>query len=188
MKTCTKCKNTKEENCFYKHKKSKDGYSSWCKECRSKSFKEDYLNNKEYYNQKSKNYYNKNIEITAKRHSIYRNKNKAHILQHDKERDRNVGRRFLKSKRSAIKRKLEWLITENEFQELSYKDCYYCNNKLENRKYSTGAALDRIDNSIGYIISNVLPCCATCNYLRGDIMTVQETQQVVNLLITLRGL
>jgi hypothetical protein len=51
MKTCSKCKETKPLSEFYKHKKTKDGLSCWCKYC-LKSYLKEY--NKEY--QKSEKY------------------------------------------------------------------------------------------------------------------------------------
>lgn len=33
MKTCFKCKKTKEISLFFKHKQTSDGYHSWCKGC-----------------------------------------------------------------------------------------------------------------------------------------------------------
>lgn len=29
--------------------------------------------------------------------------------------------------------------------------------------------MDRIDNSLGHLMSNVLPACIRCNYLRRDV-------------------
>jgi len=37
MKECSKCKEKKDLSFFTKLKKSKDGLSYWCKECRKKS-------------------------------------------------------------------------------------------------------------------------------------------------------
>ena len=34
-KTCSKCKETKTIDNFYKHKSKKDGYSTWCRECKN---------------------------------------------------------------------------------------------------------------------------------------------------------
>jgi hypothetical protein len=37
--------------------------------------------------------------------------------------------------------------------------CHYCG-----EEQSRG--MDRIDNTIGYTIRNIVPCCKTCNYLK----------------------
>lgn len=43
------------------------------------------------------------------------------------------------------------------------KPCQYCGDS------GCRMTLDRIDNSIGHLQSNVVPCCVRCNYIRRDI-------------------
>ena len=56
-KVCSKCKVEKSLTFFNKRIASKDGYSSYCKQCNSESLKNHYYSNKEYYYNKSRNYY-----------------------------------------------------------------------------------------------------------------------------------
>jgi hypothetical protein len=52
------------------------------------------------------------------------------------------------------------------------RPCWYClgeNNKC-------GSGLDRLDNSISYIVKNTVPACRGCNGWRADNHTVQETR------------
>lgn len=76
-------------------------------------------------------------------------------------------------KRSAKIRGLEFNISEDDFKSMTSKNCHYCNtppsNKMEkpNRNGSyVYSGLDRVDNSIGYILENVVPCCVTCNSMK----------------------
>lgn len=55
-------------------------------------------------------------------------------------------------------------LTKTYIASLIVKGCQYCG---ETELSKTG--LDRIDNSIGYIESNVNPCCITCNLIRKDM-------------------
>lgn len=54
---------------------------------------------------------------------------------------------------------IEWV--QSEFK----KGCNYCLRAENECKMS----LDRLDNSIGHIMSNVVPCCNFCNYLKRDM-------------------
>ena len=59
------------------------------------------------------------------------------------------------------KRGLEYSLTKEQYDELIYKPCYLCG-----YKNIVGNGLDRQDNTKGYIIDNVLPCCSTCNMMK----------------------
>jgi len=62
MKKCTRCKVNKELLLFNKDKSRSDGYDASCKECKSKSKKKEYIENKEEYLAKVKIYDAKNYE------------------------------------------------------------------------------------------------------------------------------
>lgn len=57
-------------------------------------------------------------------------------------------------------------LTEEFVKESLTKDCYYCTYPV------TG--LDRIDNAIGHIDSNCVPCCTECNRARLNQFTHEE--------------
>lgn len=56
--------------------------------------------------------------------------------------------------------------------------CHYCGHRLPISPYSdvksefksTGIMLDRRDNRIGYTKGNVVPCCPTCNMMKGYLI------------------
>lgn len=48
-------------------------------------------------------------------------------------------------------------LTYEEFISFLGKPCYYCGRIIEK------VSLDRIDNSIGYTINNIVSCCKMCN-------------------------
>ena len=79
-------------------------------------------------------------------------------------------------KRKAKARGYEWGLTEEQFKEITQKDCYYCGakpNNVSKHKKSNGNYLyngiDRVNNTKGYIIDNVVPCCHTCNQAKSDL-------------------
>jgi len=90
--------------------------------------------------------------------------------------------RIAEYKRSAKRRKLKWGLTEEQFKKLTQQDCYYCGAKPNNiikSKRLNGAfiynGLDRVDNTKGYTIDNVVPCCEVCNIAKHNL-TLQEYQ------------
>lgn len=83
----------------------------------------------------------------------------------------------------AKERSIEWDLTEEQFEEITQKDCYYCGAKPNNKSYHFQAGaingsyiyngLDRVDNTKGYTINNVVPCCKICNMAKNNL-TLQE--------------
>lgn len=59
------------------------------------------------------------------------------------------------------KRKIDYSLTKGEYDNLIYKPCYLCG-----YKNIVGNGLDRKDNSTGYTINNVMPCCSSCNMMK----------------------
>ena len=54
---------------------------------------------------------------------------------------------------------------------LIYKPCFYCDKSGVNFNSRVGVpynGLDRVDNDIGYIFSNVVTCCIKCNTAKLD--------------------
>jgi hypothetical protein len=79
-------------------------------------------------------------------------------------------------KRNAESRNLIWELTKEQAKEITSKPCFYCG-KLpemeidkrisENGKYIYNG-IDRLDNSKGYFIKNVVSCCKSCNRKKSD--------------------
>lgn len=73
----------------------------------------------------------------------------------------------------AKKKGIKFNLSEDEFLSVASGDCWYCGRKPEE---STGShfgkvsgtgyfsnGVDRVDNSLGYELGNVQPCCQMCN-------------------------
>ena len=84
--------------------------------------------------------------------------------------------RYVISTHSGLRKGLGFDLTESQYDTLMIQPCYYCNGSLG----STGLGLDRINNSIGYTLTNVLPCCKDCNRTRGDRFSVDETKAMID--------
>jgi len=61
---------------------------------------------------------------------------------------------------------IDWFL-----ENIAYKNCIYCGD-------SENVGCDRIDNSIGHIKTNVVPCCYTCNVVRNILFTVEEMKEL----------
>lgn len=78
--------------------------------------------------------------------------------------------RFSHARAYAKKRGIEWAIEKDLYDELTKRDCAYCDGKLP----PAGTGLDRKDNRFGYVPENVVPCCHQCNMAKSDFFTYDE--------------
>lgn len=85
---------------------------------------------------------------------------------------------FKSYKNSAAKRGYVFELTEEQFKEIICQNCSECQAvpKEIARKYKTSSAtsilangVDRINNDIGYILSNVQPMCTPCNMAKSSL-------------------
>ena len=70
---------------------------------------------------------------------------------------------FKNYKRGAAKRKLPFTISKKDFYSFENSKCHYCGVELDRIR------LDRVDNSLGYQMGNVVSCCSTCNFLKNKM-------------------
>ncbi|MEI8273908.1 MAG: hypothetical protein WCG08_14935 [Paludibacter sp.] len=66
------------------------------------------------------------------------------------------------AKRAKVKFLNETMISLIEFELIIEKACHYCGKEGPN-------GIDRVNNQIGYIKENCVPCCKHCNYAKGDL-------------------
>ena len=66
-------------------------------------------------------------------------------------------------------------LTFEQFVEISKQPCFYCDTEPTpskgHRSWSTYIninGLDRVDNNLGYLYSNVVACCIYCNMAKRD--------------------
>lgn len=127
--------------------------SSLCKKCDNKKVVNSKCPTRVHYN----NFYKKSPEavkllITGNGNGRYSH-NKAHA--------KHLGR--------------SWTLTKEEYHILIQKPCEYCQFPLN----KSGYGLDRLDNTKGYELSNVVPCCKECNVARNSNFTPEEMKLTV---------
>jgi hypothetical protein len=93
--------------------------------------------------------------------------------------------RFHHAKCMARKRKLLWAISFEDYCWLQSLNCFYCDEWFcKERKSGTG--LDRIDNSKGYVLQNVVTACGACNTIRSNYLTLEEAQVAIQAALLFR--
>ena len=83
-------------------------------------------------------------------------------------------------KRHAKARGHEWLLSREDVITLISMPCRYCGSSPHNKKLTKNSmfplvygGMDRVDNNMGYVSSNVVPCCHTCNNAKSNLTKAQ---------------
>jgi hypothetical protein len=66
--------------------------------------------------------------------------------------------------KGAQKRNINFALTKTRFNELILQSCFYCTYKKDGEVNG----IDRLNNNQGYQEDNVVPCCETCNIMKGS--------------------
>lgn len=148
MKTCIDCKKEKNEDEFYYQLKSKGYKESYCKTCSSA---------RSYRRKKAK--MQRDPEFAERiRVSDLKGVARRRML------GVNAAGFFLNdSRKNDQKRGRENDLTREFIETMFERSCSYCGDS-EGKK-----SLDRIDNSIGHLQSNVVTSCVRCNLVRGQM-------------------
>ncbi len=104
-------------------------------------------------------YYERNLdkakEYNKKSYLLHRDKKLKQVSKQSK----TLKGKYKIYMNNAIKRNYIFELTFEEFTNLTSSNCYYCNSSPEN-------GVDRLDNNLGYIIENCVPCCTMCNIMK----------------------
>ena len=76
-----------------------------------------------------------------------------------------IGDKFDSYKYRADSRKIKFTLTFQQFDKIVKKDCHYCKTTVVDKPMG----IDRVDNKKGYILSNSVSCCWTCNRAKSDM-------------------
>lgn len=104
-------------------------------------------------------------------------------------------------KYGAKKRKLQFLLSFEEFKTIISKSCFYCDalpstsnitlHGIKNTNYLPHVqsvvrnGIDRLNNEAGYVADNCVPCCKMCNGAKSD-HSLEEFQAWIDKLIDKR--
>uniref|UniRef100_A0A6C0CB26 Uncharacterized protein n=1 Tax=viral metagenome TaxID=1070528 RepID=A0A6C0CB26_9ZZZZ len=117
---------------------------------RSKKYIED------YEGQKAKN--------TAT-HTAWVDKNRDKVYEYQLQRRRTVEGSYEMYVERASRSGYDFDVDEISFEKIVRQPCHYCGCLEENRL----SGIDRINNSIGYVKKNIVPCCTMCNMMKNTL-------------------
>lgn len=84
---------------------------------------------------------------------------------------KDIRTKYSHFKNNAIKRGINFDLSEEEVLLLCSSKCFYCGK-------DRCLGIDRIDNSKGYTIDNCVPCCGCCNKMKMDLHLSFFLQQI----------
>ena len=93
---------------------------------------------------------------------------------------------YYNTKASANKRGYTFDLSLDRVDFLSQQNCSYCGTEpsqvlssFPNFKYN---GIDRVDNSLGYVEGNCVPCCKLCNRMK-DVLSVDDFKEHIKTII-----
>lgn len=173
MKRCSKCGLDKDEKEFYTTTKGK--MRSACKACtkiQTDAYRKTHL---EIYRQARRRWRSENPEKQREACRVWVERNREYWnavcreydAQHPEQRreyikNNPLRKKWYQAKSNAKKKGKTFTLTLEQFVLLfDNAKCFYCGNEP--------SGLDRVDNSRGYEINNVVPCCWACNTIKGNL-------------------
>ena len=98
-------------------------------------------------------------KVRAYRKSVYA-RDRKNILERRREYGLSRHGKFISYKQNARSRGLGFFLTEEEFLSFWGTPCHYCGDEV------LTIGLDRVDNSRGYSMDNVVSCHEFCNKMK----------------------
>lgn len=100
-------------------------------------------------------------------------------------------------KHNAKKRDLIFKLSEKEFENFIFGNCHYCGAEPKLVKFASSSenrrdkeiiynGIDRINNSVGYVLSNCVTCCSICNTAKSDL-SFEEFNDWIKRLVRYNG-
>lgn len=130
-----------------------------------------------------KEYRKANKEKLRVQEKLRRTKNISNVRTQMAKYKRTDKGRYASALCEAKRRGLIFSINFDDFCALLKEPCYYCETEAT---VNYGHRLDRIENSMGYSLANVVPCCGPCNKIRGDNLTFLEMTVAMKVIVEFR--
>ena len=104
------------------------------------------------------------LKKNAENAKQWRENNPEKVVDNNENKKNNMKIHKSNYKRTAEYKNLVFELDDEEFEQLTNDNCYYCGIKEENRLNG----IDRKDSNIGYTLDNCVSSCTMCNYVKGS--------------------
>ena len=120
-----------------------------------------------------------NKDLLAEKRKQLRRGDKKKYLERE---SKNAWYQF---KQKSAARKKESELSREFYENLITLPCHYCGAVRPSTSLSLW--IDRLDNSKGYLVDNVAPCCPKCNKIKGNLLLETEMLEIIKILKKLRS-
>lgn len=144
-KQCLECGQVKPVRKFCGDSRTTDGYSAVCRKCRG-------MPESSRRSADTRSPSERRSQMNLRKRDVYH-----------KTSDSSMARRYQTYRYSAMQRGYEFDLTLSQFSSFWKRPCHYCGSDVAT------VGLDRVDNEVGYVISNVVSCCPRCNRMKLDM-------------------
>ena len=97
---------------------------------------------------------------------------RSEVIAKKREREQTDEKKYLHGyKNPAKKRGYSFKLTYDEFKTIFHGKCDYCGEE-------DARGIDRVDNNIGYIKENSVPCCEMCNKMKWRLDKKEFLKQI----------
>jgi hypothetical protein len=193
VKSCTNC--TRAPQALSEFVGNNGRICSTCHKCREKGKKNDSKPERKEYTGIKKNEmreagywvdYSKkkrNGEIEKKEHDMDQtckwSRNEKALERLSQWKKLNIHDRIGNYKRTAAKKGFEWKLNDEQAEIMMTHECIYCK-YIDLSKRLNG--IDRLNQKGDYTVENTVPCCWTCNYMKGvmDPLTFIEKCMIIS--------
>ena len=186
-KKCNACNKIKTLKSFHRNKCNADGHTKRCKLCRNKAYRDKH-NGK----QRKKRTYDHGFRcptcdtvkptidfgLNASRPNGHDGQCKLCRKAYDKSRKFTPATRYKNYTQHARQKNRSFDLTLEDFDQITNQICIYCGT-FEPGKNHTG--IDRINSKIGYTLSNCVPCCWQCNFMKSDKDILEFANKIISL-------
>ena len=177
---CNKCQKQLPAESFNKNSGNKDGLQYTCRDC----LKKLYQKNKTVHQQRNREYYQQNWTRCQARKKKWAEENQEKISIYKRKyylkKRQSTDGAFSIYKKDAQRRRLQFLLSKEEFISFKNQSCFYCGTPMRQ------IGIDRCNPDIGYRLDNCVSCCKMCNYIKRSMQLDEfkrHIQRIYNYLI-----